>query len=152
MKPLPPLSLAVLLVCLLVSGCGGDSSSDLIDPVVAPPAAPATTETVSAAPVAPPNSTPPPSGTAPATMEPAAPDTFTSYKVSADGSPNKTDVETLQAIVDAYAFGVDGLGAPQLNSLDDLVAKGFLKRLPPPPKGMKWAYDPPKWKVSVVPE
>jgi len=139
-------------VCLLVAGCGGDDDTELIESVAPPAAAPVMTDTVSAAPVSPPNSTPPPSGTAPATMEPAAPDIFTSYQVSADGSPNKSDVETMQAIVDAYAFGVDGLGAPPLNSLDDLVTKGFLKRLPPPPKGMKWAYDSPKWKVSVVPQ
>jgi hypothetical protein len=139
--------------CLLLAGCGGDSSSDLIDPVAPPVAAPVMTDTVNAAPVAPPSSTPPPpAGSAPATMEPAAPDLFNNYKVSADGSPNKTDVEALQAVVDGYAFGPDGLGVPPLNNLEELVTKGYIKRLPPPPKGMKWAYDPPKWKVSVVPE
>ncbi len=117
--------------------------------MVQPPAAPQVevTPAVAAPPVA-----APPTGSAPAAMEPAAPDLFTSYKVSADGSPNKSDVEAMQAIVDGYAFGPDGLGAPPLNSLDDLVTKGFLKRLPPAPNGMKWAYDPSKWKVSVVPK
>ena len=85
-------------------------------------------------------------------MEPAAPDLFNDYKVSKDGSPNKTDVEALQAVVDGYAFGPDGLGAPPLKTLDDLVTSGYIKRLPTPPKGMKWAYDSPKWKVSVVPQ
>ncbi len=81
-----------------------------------------------------------------------APDVFTNYKVSKDGSPNKTDVEAMQAVVDGYAFGPDGLGAPPLKSLDDLVTKGYMKRLPTPPAGMKWAYDPAKWKVSQVPQ
>jgi len=85
-------------------------------------------------------------------LEPAAPDLFTANKLSADGTKTKTDVEAMQAIVDGYAFGPDGLGAPPLNTLDDLVTKGYLKRLPPAPSGMKWAYDSVKWKVSVVPQ
>ena len=145
-------SCVATVICLLTAGCGGDSSDDDMIAPAAPAAAPVVADTLSAAPVASPASTPPPSGSAPATMEPAAPDLFNSYKVSADGSPNKTDVEALQAVVDGYAFGPDGLGAPPLKTLDDLVTSGYIKRLPPPPKGMKWAYDSPKWKVSVVPQ
>lgn len=85
-------------------------------------------------------------------MEPAAPDMLARYKVSADGSSSKSDLEALQAIVDGYAFGPDGLGAPPLNNLEELITKGYLKRLPAPPKGMKWAYDSPKWKVSLAPQ
>lgn len=80
----------------------------------------------------------------------AAPDPLESIKVSRDGSANKTDLEALQAVVDAYSIGVDGLGAPAIASLDVLVAKGFIKRIPAPPKGKKWAYDSAKWKVSLV--
>jgi hypothetical protein len=78
------------------------------------------------------------------------PDPLEAVKVSRDGSPNKSDLEALQAVVDAYSIGVDGLGAPAIASLDALVAKGFLKKIPSPPPGKKWAYDSAKWKVSLV--
>ena len=35
-------------------------------------------------------------------------------------------------------------------SLDELVAKQYLNRLPPPPYGMRFDYDPKTGKVSVV--
>jgi len=145
-------SLACSAALLVSAGCGDgdDASMDVpAAPVAQPQAAPQVevTPAVAAPPVA-----APPTGSAPAAMEPAAPDLFNNYKVSVDGGPNKTDVQALQAIVDGYAFGPDGLGAPPLKTLDDLVTSGYLKRLPPAPQGMKWAYDPPKWKVSVVPK
>jgi hypothetical protein len=96
-----------------------------------------------AAPTAPPNSL---VATGPAA---SAPDPLDNLKNAPDGS-KKSDLEALQAIVDGYAFGVDGLGAPPIASLDVLVAKGFLKRIPAPPAGKKWAYDSNKWKVSLV--
>lgn len=88
----------------------------------------------------------------PAPAAEQAPDMMTVYKVNREGGRDKTDIEALQAIVDGYAFGKDGLGAPPLNSLDDLVTKGYLKKLPTPPAGMKWAYDSKKWKVSLAPQ
>ncbi len=136
----------LLLSCLSLVGCGGDATDDVsMAPAPAPVAPtadltpPPAVEVVAA----------PPTSTAPANME-AAPDPLESIKVSRDGSANKTDLEALQAVVDAYSIGVDGLGAPAIASLDVLVAKGFIKRIPAPPKGKKWAYDSAKWKVSLV--
>jgi hypothetical protein len=143
MKPLTHFIL--LLSSLSLIGCGGDATEDVTMPP--PPAAPAVADM--APPAAAPSVTTPPGDAAPATME-AAPDPFESVKISQDGSPNKTDLEALQALVDAYAFGVDGLGAPAIPNLEALVAKGFLKRIPAPPDGKKWAYDSAKWKVSLV--
>jgi hypothetical protein len=139
----------LLLSCLWLVGCGGGDTS--MDVPAAPPAQPTVAPQVQAAPPAAAPVSAPPTGAAPAALEPAPPDVFTSYKATPDGK-TKTDIEAMQAVVDGYAFGVDGLGAPPLNSLDDLVTKGYLKRLPPAPSGMKWAYDSVKWKVSVVPQ
>lgn len=155
MNALKATSLGLLATSLLLVGCGGDDNA--VDEMVAAPAPAAQgTSVATPAAVAPPVAAPPEGSAAqaaaPIAGEKEAPDLFQNYKVSADGSPNKTDVEALQAVVDAYAFGPDGLGAPVLNTLDDLVTRGYLKRLPPPPQGMKWAYDSPKWKVSVVPQ
>jgi len=140
--------LGVALALLVTTGCGGGEDAAVEIPVTpsiqspetAPPAQ------VGTAVVA------PPTGTAPAvTPASAEPDLFGSYKATPDGK-TRSDVEAMQAIVDGYAFGPDGLGVPPLNSLDELVTKGYLKKLPPPPQGMKWAYDSQKWKVSVVPQ
>ena len=145
MKYLSSIGLLVSSLCLV--GCGGgDTSMDV--PVAQPPAAPQVAVTPD---VPTPAVAAPPTGSAPVAMAATA-DPLEAIKVSRDGSPNKTDIEALQAVVDGYAFGPDGTGAPPLNSLDDLVTKGYLKRLPPAPNGMKWAYDSAKWKVSVVPQ
>jgi hypothetical protein len=143
MKHLPHLTL--LLASLSLAGCGGDAAEDVT--MAPPPAAPAVADM--APPAATASVTAPPSGAAPATIN-AGPDALESIKVSNDGSPNKTDLEALQAVVDGYSFGIDGLGAPPIASLDVLVAKGLLKRIPTPPEGKRWAYDSAKWKVSLV--
>jgi hypothetical protein len=141
----------LLLACLGLVGCGGDASMDVPATSAAPPsAAPPVQAAISVSTPAPAVAAPP-TGAAPAALA-VAPDPLESHKISRDGSPNKTDIQALQSVVDAYAFGTDGLGAPPLNSLDDLVTKGFLKKLPAAPQGMKWAYDSAKWKVSVVPQ
>jgi hypothetical protein len=144
------LSLPVAASLLLFAGCGGDDAS--LDVSLAPAPQPQAAPQVAVMPSAPaPAVAAPPTGSAPAAMEPAAPDLFSNYKASPDGK-TKTDVEAMQAIVDGYAFGPEGLGAPPLATLDDLVKSGYIKRLPPAPNGMKWAYDPSQWKVSVVPK
>ena len=58
------------------------------------------------------------------------------------------DLEALQAAVDAYSFGKEGLPPPPLKDLTDLVKRGYLKGLPTPPPGKKWALE--NWKVSLV--
>lgn len=132
------------LSCIIVLGCEKNPEPTVSSPVQTP------------APVQPqptPNPVPvvsaPPPGNLVAANVPA-PDPLDNIKQSKDGSPNKTDLEALQAVVDGYAFGVDGLGAPAIPNLEALVAKGILKKIPNPPPGKKWAYDSAKWKVSLV--
>jgi hypothetical protein len=141
----------LVLSCIQLAGCKEkEAEVPATTPTVAQPPEPLVTPvpTVATAVAAPPQA-----NTAPAAMPTGElPDPFESRKVSADGSPNKSDLEALQAVVDAYAFGPDGLGAPRINSLDDLVAKKYLRKIPSAPKGMKWAYDSAKWKVSLVPQ
>lgn len=130
---------------IALCGCGGGKEEESIAPAPAP-----NTAAVSMAPVASVQTTvtTPPTDTAPAAMNTADP--LENIKQSRDGSPNKSDLEALQAVVDGYSFGTDGLGAPPLNSLDELVAKKVLRKIPEPPPGKKWAYDSAKWKVSLV--
>ena len=40
---------------------------------------------------------------------------------------------------------------PELTSLDVMVKVGFMKRLPSPPPGQKFHYDPQTMKVTLVP-
>lgn len=78
-------------------------------------------------------------------------DPLASYRdVDDKTGKSKGDLEALQKAVDSYAFGRDGFGAPPLKDLSELVTKGYLRQLPAPPPGKKWAYDSQKWKVSLV--
>ena len=110
----------------------------------------------------PPPPPPPPSMSAPAKVssapapaaakaDPFAGDPLRPYRaVPGELGQQRGDLEALQAAVDAYSFGKEGLPPPPLKDLADLVARGYLKRLPNPPPGKKWAYDAQKWKVSLV--
>ena len=40
---------------------------------------------------------------------------------------------------------------PELTSLDVMVKVGFMKRLPTPPQGKKFHFDPQSMKVTLVP-
>ena len=83
--------------------------------------------------------------------DPFAGDPLRSYRdVPGDLVKKRGDLEALQAVVDAYSFGKEGLPPPPLKDLEDLVKKGYLKSLPVSPPGKKWAYDAQKWKVSLV--
>jgi len=102
------------------------------------------------APPPPPSLTPPPPTAAKAPPAAGGDPLAGLREVDETTGKAKGDLETLQRVVDAYAFGRDGLGAPPLKDLSELVAKGYLKQLPAPPPGKKWAYDSQKWKVSLV--
>lgn len=63
------------------------------------------------------------------------------------GAAQTTDLLTLQQAIRAFEAG-EGR-AP--SSLNELVSEGYLPRLPAPPRGMAWSYDPAGRRVTVAP-
>ena len=57
------------------------------------------------------------------------------------------DLTTLKQAVQAFQAGEDRLPA----TLQELVTEGYLPRLPVPPRGMQFAYQPHSGQVRVVP-
>ncbi|MEI2731105.1 MAG: hypothetical protein V9G08_03700 [Dermatophilaceae bacterium] len=57
------------------------------------------------------------------------------------------DLTSLTQAVQAFQAGEERLP----KSLQELVTEGYLPRLPAPPKGMQWAYQPQSGQVRVVP-
>lgn len=148
MKAFRYLLLGSLGACL--AGCGGGNEDAMVVPAAPNPnAAQATSITAPTTP-APVAAMPAPDQLTAAPVQSNTPDPLDTFKKDPLNGSTKSDLEALQAAVDAYAFGPDGLGAPPLKSLDELVTKKVLKRLPTPPDGKQWAYDSVKWKVSLA--
>ncbi len=57
------------------------------------------------------------------------------------------DTTSLQKAVQAFQAGEDRLPA----DLQELVKEGYLPRLPEPPRGMRWAYQPSSGRVGATP-
>lgn len=57
------------------------------------------------------------------------------------------DLTSLQQAVQAFQAGEERLP----RNLGELVSEGYLPRLPAPPKGMQWAYQPQLGQVRAVP-
>ena len=57
------------------------------------------------------------------------------------------DLTSLTQAVQAFQAGEERLP----KNLQELVSEGYLPRLPAPPKGMQWAYQPQSGQVRVVP-
>lgn len=57
------------------------------------------------------------------------------------------DMTSLTQAVRAFQAGEDRLP----NTLQELVSEGYLPRLPAPPKGSQWAYQPQSGRVALVP-
>jgi hypothetical protein len=57
------------------------------------------------------------------------------------------DTTSLQKAVQAFQAGEDRLPA----DLQELVKEGYLPRLPEPPRGMRWAYQPSTGRVGATP-
>lgn len=57
------------------------------------------------------------------------------------------DTTSLQKAVQAFQAGEDRLPA----DLQELVKEGYLPRLPDPPRGMRWAYQPSSGRVAAIP-
>lgn len=57
------------------------------------------------------------------------------------------DLTSLQQAVQAFQAGEERLP----RNLGELVSEGYLPRLPAPPRGMQWAYQPQSGQVRAVP-
>jgi hypothetical protein len=57
------------------------------------------------------------------------------------------DLTSLTQGVQAFQAGEERLP----KNLQELVSEGYLPRIPAPPKGMQWAYQPQSGQVRVVP-
>jgi len=58
-----------------------------------------------------------------------------------------TDLTSITRAVQAFQAGEDRLPA----SLQELVSEGYLPRLPDPPRGSRFEYDPSTGRVRIVP-
>lgn len=127
------LSLSLAALCI---GCG-DSTPEPVAPP--PPAAVSVTPDAGTA-AAPPAAavTPPPASGATAPAEPGGP---------AESAPmDATSQEKILAAMQSYV--IDNSANPK--SLEELVAKRYLKSLPPAPEGKKWVYNPEKLNIEAV--
>jgi hypothetical protein len=147
--------LTLLLVAMFFSGCGRTSD-------VQAPAAPAPAPKVSVGDIAaqaPSEATPPPTP-APATVVADAPaagspaDAPAAAGSGAAGASNLAEdqiVEQLQGALQQYylanAASPARFTAPK--TLEELVSKGFLKKIPAAPPGKRIVYRPENWQVLI---
>jgi len=125
--------LAIGLLGVVLSGCGGDADEAPVQTAPSP-AAPVETGSAAIAPMAPaePIAAPPPGTAAPAAIS-SAPDG------PAESAPMDASAqEKILAAMQSYV--IDNSASPK--SLEELVAKRYLKSIPPAPEGKKWVYNP----------
>jgi hypothetical protein len=127
---------AGLTTVLLMSGCGEKEESV--------PAAPAPTPAASVDLSAPNTtaSTPPPA----TSSAPAALSTAPSEPAPVEGQIKETDLERIMGAVQSYTIQNN----TNPSSLEELVAKGFLRSIPAAPAGKKWVYDASKLNVVLT--
>lgn len=77
---------------------------------------------------------------------------FQSYGRTLSKAPGRAKATTATLSVQQAINSFAALEGRNPQSLQELIEKGYMDRLPEPPAGTKFSYDPASGKVSVVPK
>lgn len=141
--------IVTFVLSVLVTGCGKPKSTALDVPKPPPTPSTAASAANSGADGAPP---PAPDASAPGsvgTVAASSGDDVAFYRTrNAETGQLASDLEVINDALMAY--GTDGKQRPPFKDLQDLVTQGLLKKLPTPPEGKKFAFDPKTAKATLV--
>ncbi len=138
-----------VLLLLLVAGCGQSPT-----PVAQAPKRPAVPPPAAAEPAAPADAPPPVPGVVTATPADSGTPSLSNgddvafYRSRDSEGKLASDLDVLNNALMAY--GTDGKQRPPFKDLSDLVTQGLIKKMPTPPDGKKFVFDPKTAKVTLV--